>query len=66
MFNFSTLLTIIEGLVSIEPTVMAEITSLLANPAVVQLEGVFASLFHLSTTSTATGSAAVVTPTVAK
>lgn len=62
MFNFDTLLTLFESLVTLEPTIAAEIKALLANPAVIQLEGLFAKLLHLSTTSTATGSAAVITP----
>lgn len=62
MFNFGTLLTLVESLVALEPTVAAEIKTLLTNPAVIQLEGLFANLLHLSTASTATGSAAVVTP----
>lgn len=62
MFNFGTLMTLVESLVTLEPTIAAEIKALLANPAVIQLEGLLAGLLHLSTASTATGSAAVVTP----
>lgn len=62
MFNFGTLMTLVESLVTLEPTIAAEIKTLLANPAVIQLEGLLAGLLHVGTVTTATGSAAVVTP----